>query len=85
MNDGQFPNVVHGSHANGGEMEYTRVSLIDFEKVTKHFGGESSLFPIMKDGSHLGHARLVDWDEDRYYYDYFVLTNLYERFLKETA
>ena len=85
MNDGQFPNVVHGSHANGGEMVYTRVRLIDYDKIVAHFGGEGYWDSVTKDGSQLGYVIEVDRDEDRCYYDHFVLTNLYERYLKETA
>jgi hypothetical protein len=78
-----FPVMVHGSHARD---VVSLASTVDYEKVINHFGVPvEGYWAARVDGELIGYVEEIDRDEDRIYYEYFIMKEWYERYLKETA
>jgi hypothetical protein len=78
---GYFPNVTHGAHAQ----EYASLaSTVEYEKVLEHFGA-TGYWTAHLDGKEIGYVEECDRDEDRIYYDYCVLRELWIQYKEETA
>jgi hypothetical protein len=76
-----MPEVVHGSHA---QKWANLASSFDYDKMVKHFGAVG-YWNSHLDGKLIGYVEECDRDEDRIYYDHFILREYYERYKRETA